>query len=335
MRRKTIQLFIFITVILVYVLHIITNSSYTLPGLDFLWDSTSQKLQDPALRKWDSYFVKKDQKYIFNCSNIHTITMQTKTGHGFCKQAFIGEYRNETVVVKMSTLDHPGLGECLKGFDRHRVAERFGNRCTNYCSFMLMREVVFLQQLNHQNLAKMLGYCVRSEEMESTELNKHGVISVFEYGVPMTRPLIKMFPWEDRLNFCIQMSKLLQYLHKSPIGSLRYHDMKLRHFIVVGSQMKMIDIDSFFVNEQHCSKTSKCPYDLECVANMCVGSNAKFNILVMHKELFSYLLDAVIFPQRVQMLIQQLDTSIAEVKISAAEMEEQFIKIKNSLITQD
>ncbi|GFS26338.1 hypothetical protein ElyMa_007051100 [Elysia marginata] len=46
----------------------------------------------------------------------------------------------------------------------------------------VMKEILMSQQLQHPNLASLLGYCVRSEESDTTDISEHGVISVFELG---------------------------------------------------------------------------------------------------------------------------------------------------------
>lgn len=55
-------------------------------------------------------------------------------------------------------------------------------RCYTPPTARLMKEILLSQQLQHHNLATLLGYCVRSEESDSTDISEHGVISVYELG---------------------------------------------------------------------------------------------------------------------------------------------------------
>jgi protein kinase domain-containing protein len=45
-----------------------------------------------------------------------------------------------------------------------------------------MKEIILLEQMDHPGFIKLLGYCVRSEESDSTDLSEHGVTAVYEYG---------------------------------------------------------------------------------------------------------------------------------------------------------
>jgi protein kinase domain-containing protein len=55
-------------------------------------------------------------------------------------------------------------------------------RCYVPSTLKLMKEILLAEQLQHNNIASLLGYCVRSEESESTDIAEHGVVSLFELG---------------------------------------------------------------------------------------------------------------------------------------------------------
>jgi len=92
-----------------------------------------------------------------------------------------------------------------------------------------MKEILLLDQLRHRGLAPLLGYCVRSEETESTSLQDHGVLAVYEHGTPFYVTAMRDWPIDRRLDTAVQLADLAAYLHRSPLGSLRVADFKDPH----------------------------------------------------------------------------------------------------------
>ena len=46
----------------------------------------------------------------------------------------------------------------------------------------LYKEILLHQQLRHPNIASLLGFCLRGEEVEGVDLETHGVVAVYEIG---------------------------------------------------------------------------------------------------------------------------------------------------------
>lgn len=137
------------------------------------------------------------RRFRFGCPNIDGITIKRKLGHGVSKQVYLGLYKGEKMAVKMVTRNLMDVTRCLKrketldaaaaaaagasqpltlndaGTIRSNPAE-----CHILPNMKLMKEILILNQLEHPNLLRLLGYCVRSEETDSTSLQDHGVIAL-------------------------------------------------------------------------------------------------------------------------------------------------------------
>jgi len=153
-------------------------------------------------------------------------------------------------------------------------------RCFISANMKLMKEILLLNQLRHRGIMPLLGYCVRSEETESTSLQDHGVLAVYEYGTHFYATSMSDWPIERRLDIAIQLADLAVYLHRSPLGSLRVADFKQTHFLLLdrGRRIAMTDLDDVTSAELSCdishatdsnaslprrTVTPSCPYGLQ------------------------------------------------------------------------
>ncbi|KAH9512776.1 hypothetical protein Btru_038170, partial [Bulinus truncatus] len=139
-------------------------------------------------------------------------------------------------------------------------------KCYTFPTARLMKEILLSQQLSHHNLVKLLGYCVRSEESESTDISEHGVVSVFELGSHFVLDNLQILPWPTRLRHALEMADLLNYLEHSPLGSLIVPDFKEGHLLMVNDSLKLIDLDDVNNLEPECDphkpQEGQCPYNL-------------------------------------------------------------------------
>ena len=60
----------------------------------------------------------------------------------------------------------------------------------------------------------------------------------------------------------LQISHLLLYLDKSPVGSLRFKKLDLKDFVLVtGRNVKLADLDDLELGEKRCSRSYDCQYN--------------------------------------------------------------------------
>lgn len=266
--------------------------------------------------------------YLFNCTNVPFIKLRKKIGHGVSKQTFLGEYRGHHVAVKMVTRHIHTVKSCLDDVRVHdreaSVAAR--SKCYLYSTMKLMKEILLAEQLSHQNLAQLLGYCIRSEESDSTDIAEHGVVSVFELGSRFVLDNLQILPWPVRLQSALEMADLLHYFEHSPLGSLVIPDFKEGHFVLVNSSLKLIDLDDINNVEPACSATAirgdnaQCEYGVTCRRALCIGFNAKENMKNMNRLIFKRLLFPLTFPESVMKDVGQLNANLDLLALSAAEL---------------
>lgn len=80
------------------------------------------------------------------------------------------------------------------------ITHRERQRCYTYPTARLMKEILLSEQLQHRNLVTLLGYCLRSEESDSTDISEHGVISVYELGSRFVLDNLQvMYGWRSML----------------------------------------------------------------------------------------------------------------------------------------
>ena len=170
-------------------------------------------------------------RHVFNCSNIHIINLQTKIGHGVSKQTFKGTFRGMPVAVKMVTRHQKEVKACidaLNSSEPERTTER--SKCFVHPTMKLMKEILLSEQLNHPGLVKLLGYCVRSEESDTSDLSERGVVSVYELGQKLMLGNLQLATWQEKIRYSINLAEFLHFLEYSPLGSLVVRDFKEDHF---------------------------------------------------------------------------------------------------------
>lgn len=234
----------------------------------------------------------------FSCTNIEQIQIKRKLGQGVTKQVYLGVHSGQKVAVKMVTRNVIDVISCIKNQKRDALGSIVDkHRCYTLPNMKLMKEILLLHQLNHPNLLRLVGYCIRSEETESTSLQEHGIVAVYEYGLRFYMSSLRDWPWKLRLKTALELADLLHYLQHSPLGSMRISDFKDAHFLLKDGRIKMTDLDDITSLEPSCrparnsiQDTNLCGFDLPCVGGICPGYNAKKNLDNFNQLFFKNLL---------------------------------------------
>lgn len=245
-----------------------------------------QSIEDVFLR---------EQKYMFNCGNINEITILKRLYSGTSKQVYIGQYRNKFVVVKVVSTLSADLSLCFHEFKEHGFdPEESSSNCIGHSNSKLLKEILLLHQLSHQNLAKLLGYCVRGSDLEPLDPKAHGAISVFEYGDALQVEQLTSLPWKQKVRHAKEIASLLTYFQKSPIGSVLIKDFKLGHIVSSDSHMRLIDLDGYQAGPVTCDGVS------------CDDSYAYKNVKTTWPTVFKYLLVPDNFPENLKLDVIEL-----------------------------
>ena len=289
---------------------------------------STETSHDDAEMEFNPGHMSHAARYKFNCSNIDKIKIKHKLGHGVTKQVYLGIFGDEQVAVKMVTRNVIDVTSCLKSMHREdedhaghtdpNQTEGDKRKCFVFPNMKLMKEILIMEQVYHPNLMKMLGYCVRNEETESTSLQEHGVIAVYEYGMRFYVNSLSTWSLRNRLKAALELTSLLYYLQYSPLGSLRVSDFKDNHFLLINNRIKLIDMDDLTSLEPSCTIPQSypsakwdymergqpapnmltyvpdvkrmCHFGLSCQGGICLGHNAKYNLDTMNRVLFKHLL---------------------------------------------
>ena len=279
------------------------------------------------------------------CANIHEIQLQTKIGHGFSKQTFQGDFRGRPVAVKMVTRHQSEVKSCIETVNMSLPeADSQRSRCFVFSSMKLMKEILLLHQLKHPGFVQLLGYCVRNEESDTTDLNERGIVSVFELGSRLVAYNLQSLTWREKLKMSSELADFLDYLEHSPLGSLRVRDFKEEHFLLVNGSLKMIDLDDVDNLEPSCNiyislKTQEhnqvgnnetpCQFNLSCQKGMCIGFNARQNMKMMNKLFFKILLFPTIYPSHISGKVGSILADIDDSAISAAVLRDKLLALYN------
>ncbi|KAK6195618.1 hypothetical protein SNE40_001007 [Patella caerulea] len=297
--------------------------------------SKNNDVYNDLTRNWKHFNIQRP-RYLFNCSNIHDIKIKKKIGHGVSKQTFLGEYNGEHVAVKMVTRHLRDVRDCFDDIKQRNVdTPQTRSKCFAIPTMKLMKEILFLEQINHPNLVSLLGYCVRSEESDSTDISEHGVVAVYEHGQRFVVDSLQLESWQLRLQQAVELADFLDYLENSPLGSLIVPDFKEGHFLFVDYSIKMIDLDDVNNIEPQCGlhpkivDDDKCEYDLKCLRAQCIGFNAKTNMKHMNRLLFKRLLFPLTFPDVIMKNIGQVSAQLDSLSYSGRELFNELRSLQN------
>ncbi|VDI78692.1 protein kinase domain-containing protein, cytoplasmic [Mytilus galloprovincialis] len=251
------------------------------------------------------------RKYPISCANIDQIQIiETHTGSGRSKTSNVGIFNGSKVVIKrLSDIQN------VIGYDTAHM--------------YFMKDILMRDQIEHSNLIRLLGYCLRHLHREHQWWNHGDLTAVYEYGEKVTMEMLTS-DMKSRLRHAMDIADLLLYLKHSPLGPLRWGDLKLEHVLMINNKIQIIDFDYFNNIEKGCSniateKFQECEFNLtcqkvnernfqisechsvdDCNIGICIGYNAKQNIYYANNILFRHLLEPDSFPKEVKFDILQL-----------------------------
>lgn len=253
------------------------------------------------------------EPFLYNCSNISKLRMERRVGKGITKEVYQATDKGTKVAIKMVTNNVLDVIYCRQRLAKLKAKER-PNECAIGPDMKLLKEIMLSQQLLHPNLVKLLGYCVRNEDIgPASSIGLHGVVGVFENGNSFYLSSLRNLTLESRLVMAMELADLFHYLENSPLGSLRVTDFKEEHFLMVKSKIKLTDLDDITNLEPKCfynsnevegkmefhkerepmfngESLSKCGFRKKCVSGVCLGYNAKYNLHHANRILFQNLL---------------------------------------------
>lgn len=233
-----------------------------------------------------------------NCRTVDQIQQREFLSAGWTKAVYSGSFRGKPVAVKTVNTNGHDMEVCS-------AAGASVNDCYRKSAGKILKEIVLLRELVHDNMLKVLGYCIPNwnpsgdEEGEeaAAAIRGRGVAMVTELGEPMDIIRLLQMSWEDRLRICLGIARLLFHLAHSPLGSLVMNDFRRQQFVLVNGELKLSDVDDLGWEEPACNASRECTVhipgvnlSLECVGGSCRGYNEKQNIVKAGRHFTTFLL---------------------------------------------
>ncbi|XP_072049455.1 extracellular tyrosine-protein kinase PKDCC-like [Amphiura filiformis] len=183
--------------------------------------------------------------------------------------------------------------------------------CLKLANYKVLKELALLQQLESPHIIKLLGYCVKDEKKEE---ETPSVTIATEFGVPLTFITLLQMSWEDRLRIALGVTRLLYYLHNSPIGALTIHDFKLTQFVLFNNEIKLADLDDVEDTQPTCIRDEDCVIGnmipVPCMIGQCQHYSDRLNVFHAHKLFYSLLPFEA--PVPVQKMISELTNNTGQ-----------------------
>ncbi|KAL5021792.1 hypothetical protein ScPMuIL_000947 [Solemya velum] len=279
----------------------------------------------------DEFKVISNEQYRFNCSTIPLIKLTRRLGNGITKSAYVGVYRGQEVVLKMSPEHMEETERCVYDYVTHG-AINIVSRCHSLPVYRIMAEIMMLHEIKHPKIVALLGYCLSGTVILPEGVRYRGILTVVELGesLPQTAHYL---PWDVRLAYGRDIAEILQFFQNTQIGSLWYSDFKVDHFLVFNSTIKVIDFDMVTARDIGCNPLQSCEFDLQCIDNHCAGHAAKYNLKLFRDKFESILFETFTYPLIIQDDIRRLNKSLANTpSITADELFMEFVKIRNKAL---
>ncbi|XP_038059402.1 extracellular tyrosine-protein kinase PKDCC-like [Patiria miniata] len=214
-----------------------------------------------------------------DCQAIDRIQITQQIARGYSKVVQEGKLGDKHYAVKSTSYDVKNVKDCVLGGMYKKKED-----CFILGTYQVLKEAMMLKQLQHPNIVRLLGLCVRSEN-SSPIIHERGVTVVEELGAPVLLRDLTEMDFRAKIEICLDLARLLQYLVDSPMGSVAITDWRDEQFVFVAGTLKIADVDGLNSKEPSCNKEMKClindmPSGLRCAKNMeCPGTNAKTNLL--------------------------------------------------------
>ncbi|GAB1605112.1 extracellular tyrosine-protein kinase PKDCC-like [Argonauta hians] len=218
------------------------------------------------------------EEQLFDCHDIESISDKHYIGSGWTKAVYSGVISSKRVAMKTVDIGGQDVTNCVKW--GQTLAE-----CYYRAAQKIVKEIVLLQELQHQNLVKVLGYCIPEEQYNGDAITLVSLIT--ELGD--TIDLIKLLPmsWEERLRISYDLISLIHFFAHSHHGPIVMNDLRHQQFVLVNGMLKLTDVDDTGIGDPPCSTEADCnlhfsPSEIQakipCEKGHCVGLNEKKNI---------------------------------------------------------
>ena len=135
----------------------------------------------------------------------------------------------------------------------------------------------------------------------------------------------------------VGLSRLINYLSTSPLGSLVIRDFQLIQFVTINGDIKFSDLDDIGNEEHSCQRNNDCIIgnkthntSLPCVNNLCQGYNEKWNIYNLERfYLKMFLLPGA--PTQVLKELEKIENKAALLKYNSKDLMRDLERVLGTL----
>lgn len=208
---------------------------------------------------------------LLGCDSLSSLANIQFVATGWTKSAYRAVLKNgQSVAVKTVNAQGHDVAECLKQFKTEET-DRALPECYMLASAKILREIYLLSKLDHQNVIKMVGYCVPHKKFSEKQ---NTVAIITELGEPFDVIRLLQMSWEDRLRLTLDLARLVQYFSSYVEGPLRISDFRRQQFVFVDGHLRLSDVDDVTLGDISCQSDKDCVLDL-LVSNRSANSDAK------------------------------------------------------------
>lgn len=264
-----------------------------------------------------------------NCDGIDEIENRNFVAAGWTKAVYSGHFRRMPVAVKIVNTRGHDFEKCLAETSTTRA------ECYRKSAAKILKEIVLLKELVHDNMLKVLGYCIPKGDF--SEETGNTVAMVTELGNPVDIIKLLQMSWEDRLRISLGVARLLHHLAHSSLGSLAMNDFRRQQFVIINGEVKLSDVDDVGVDEPTCVDDTPCTLPIPaanssllvpCVQGLCKGYNEMQNIAKAGRHFTTFLLPHGA-PENLKSHIEDLVTAYNTLKWDSRRILEHTEKIAN------
>ncbi|XP_046338858.2 extracellular tyrosine-protein kinase PKDCC-like [Haliotis rufescens] len=227
---------------------------------------------------------------MLNCNDIENITEREFIASGWTKAVFKGKYKGRSMAVKTVYIGGQDINTCIQqGVSMEECYHRAAQK--------IVKEIVVLQALPHENVIKVIGFCVPKQRYDGD--SNTAVVMVTELGETIDLIKLLQLSWEDRLRISYDMTRLLRFMSTTPFGSMAMNDFRRQQFVLVNGQLKLSDVDDVGFDEPKCQEDRDCSLHfsssnftkrMPCLHGRCNGFNEMRNTFNAGRHFTTFLL---------------------------------------------
>ncbi|PVD25591.1 hypothetical protein C0Q70_13249 [Pomacea canaliculata] len=227
---------------------------------------------------------------MLDCRTIDNIKDREYVASGWTKAVFSGVHAGRKVALKTVDIGGQDVMACMDGGGSLQ-------QCYHRAAQKIVKEIVLLQALAHDNVIQVLGFCVPDKPYDGD--GDTTVVMVTELGEPIDLIKLLQMSWEDRLRISYDLTRLLDFLSRSARGALAMNDFRRQQFVLVHGALKLSDVDDAGFDEPSCRSDNECDLHfsssnftkrLACVEGRCQGYNEYRNMFNAGRHFTTFLL---------------------------------------------